>query len=155
MIKQELVKCANYDCTNNLTEFELNKIKKGGRRSERCKFCIKCRLYKMRIHNFRVNCSLCGEIIYYNDNTKYCKNCKIDKNRKRVRAYYKKTHPTYTPKRSRVIEAMRKGGITNNHYKQFGIKSENSFFNMIKTLRKLGYNIKKTKIAYTRYYIEE
>lgn len=90
--------CANFDCTNRLTEYELNR----NRRELRNKFCRKCRVKMDRIT--RIRCLKCGILIYCGSHKTVCVSCQTGRKREvqnisgMVRYYRKRIKEVRTEK---------------------------------------------------------
>lgn len=78
-----MMKCANFDCKNNLTDFELKRISK---RFSKYHLCIRCRRSKIV---YQIGCFECGKAIEYDKMTSFCDDCfhenRLERERLRMR----------------------------------------------------------------------
>lgn len=145
----EFPKCANVECDNRITEFEVNKIS-NFKSIQRCvfDFCFKCRYKKNQIT--RIHCQKCnGTIISNNIYRRLCDVC-IKENRRKIMGY--KTHREDS-NTNQVKEFFINGGvIADSEIKErFGLTSR-QFSDIISKLKGQG-KIKVKKI--THYYTEK
>jgi len=73
MLESNQMKCANYDCTNHLTKFELSRL---GKYWSKYRLCLDCRWHKKAI---RVRCPRCSKPFCQLNNSLFCNNCKVKK----------------------------------------------------------------------------
>ena len=65
------MRCINYECSNDLTAWELKRI--NAYKFSKTRFCIHCRLKKTGVN--RLRCLDCGGVMSNNDNRIRCVSC--------------------------------------------------------------------------------
>lgn len=84
------MKCANFNCENELTQFELSRITV---HNSRYRLCKRCRFQITKNGIEKIRCGECGNVIDRQIKTIlpfYCLNCANDAKRKTNRASYTK-----------------------------------------------------------------